>query len=161
MNVNITSCTKENRFIIENLSQFYFYDMQRCSKHTHYLFNKDGRFEKMPYFDNYWEEKNAYAYLIKYNDLSIGFALIHNKTLNDKANFKIAEFFILASFRKQGIARYSVNQIMKQHRGIWEVSVFKDNMIANAFWNSVLKNVTVREYPLYPDFWVYEMINYN
>ena len=155
MSITIVKCMKENRFIIENLIQFYFYDLQQCSEHAHYPFNMDGRFEKMPYFDNYWEEKNAYPYLIKQKDLPIGFALVHDKTLDVKADLKIAEFFILAAFRKQGIARYAASQIMKQHRGVWEVSVLKDNTVANAFWSKVLLNVTPRQYPQYPDFLVY------
>ena len=67
----------------------------------------------------------------------------------------MAEFFILAAFRKQGIARLAVSQIMKRHHGVWEVSVLKDNTIANAFWNKVLLNITPSQYPQYPDFLVY------
>ena len=154
-NIHIGLCTKSNRHIIENLTQFYFYDLQQCSKHAHYPLNMNGRFEKMPYFDNYWEEEKAYPYLIKQNDLPIGFALVHDKTLDVKADWKMAEFFILAAFRKQGLARFAVSQIMKQHRGIWEVSVLKDNTIANAFWSKVLLNITPRQYPQYPDFLIY------
>jgi ribosomal-protein-alanine N-acetyltransferase len=155
MNIEIIKCMIENRSVIENLIQFYFYDLQQCSQYAHYPLNTDGRFKKMPYFDNYWEEKNSYPYLIKLKDLPIGFALVHGKTLDTQADWKMAEFFILAAFRKQGIANYAVNHIMKLHHGVWEVSVLKDNTVANAFWNKVLPNATPRQYSQYPDFLVY------
>lgn len=156
LHLEVLLCPKEHSHIIENLLQFYFYDMQRGSKFAHYPLHSNGQFENLPYFKNYWEEENAFPYLIRKNNQSIGFALVHDHTLS-KANFKMAEFFILDTYRMQGIGQYVVTEIMKQHRGVWEVSVYKDNELANVFWRKVLPNHQIRHYPEYPNFLVYEV----
>ena len=155
--IHVGLCSEENKYKIENLTQFYFYDLQQCSRYAHYTFKDYGLFEKMPYFDTFWKDKNAYPYLIKKAQLPVGFALIHDLTLNNAANWKMAEFFILAPYRKQGIARRAVRQILKQHPGLWEISVLKDNEIANKFWASILSNASTMLYTQYPEFIVYEM----
>ena len=160
-NIEIELCAKEMKHIIANLAQFYFYDLLQSSQFADYKLQPNGLFEKMPYFDNYWEEKERYPYLIKQSELSIGFALVHDITIHHNADWKMAEFFLLAPFRKKGIAQYAVNNIMKRHQGLWEISVLKDNEIAKKFWGNIFPDASNRIYDQYPTFIVYETVSSN
>lgn len=156
--IQISLCEKEKKYIIANLIQFYFYDLLQFSQYTHYKFMENGLIEKIPYFDNYWEEKNRYPYLIRQAQIPIGFALIHDITLNKDADWKMAEFFILAPYRKKGIGQSVVKSIFKEMPGLWEISVLKDNESAKNFWCHLLSPDTVpRHYEKFPQFLVYEI----
>jgi predicted acetyltransferase len=124
----------------------------------HYTYGANAQFETLPHFQDYWKEDHAFLYLLKQKEMPIGFALIHNHTLNEKANWKMAEFFILSVFRRQGIARFAMMEIMKKHPGTWEIPVYKDNVEAQIFWKNTLPNIKIHQYPQYPDFIVYETI---
>lgn len=154
--IQILLCEKDSRKVIENLTQFYFYDILQNSQYSHYKLTENGIYEKMPYFENYWEEDNRYPFVIKQENLPIGFALVHNITLNKNADWKMAEFFILAPYRKKGIARYVVKNILNLLPGLWEFSVFKDNEIAKKFWQNILSDAQERTYQEYPEFIIYE-----
>lgn len=77
-------------------------------------------------------------------------------TLNKAADWKMAEFFILATHRKQGIGRQAVNKILNQHPGLWEISILKDNEVAKHFWRKILLNSTEQVYNEYPEYIVFE-----
>ncbi len=158
MDIAIQRCIEKEQFIIEHLLQFYCYDMQQHSQYAHYAYGADAQFETLPHFQDYWKEEHAFPYLIKQQEIPIGFALIHNHTLDEKANWKMAEFFVLSAFRKQGIARFAAMEIMKKHPGTWEISVYKDNLGAQTFWKNILPNIQVYQYPQYPHFIVYETV---
>ncbi|MDF1646206.1 MAG: GNAT family N-acetyltransferase [Legionellaceae bacterium] len=135
--INVTLCTESNKQIISDLCQFYFYDLDTHSNLATIEYQQ-GHYEKMAYFDNYWEEENRFPYLINQNQEPVGFALIHDITVNPKANWKLAEFFVMRPYQRQGIGQFFVEQLFKMHRGIWEVSVLKDNGPALHFWEKQL-----------------------
>jgi len=97
-------CKAKDRHIIENLCQFYHYDLDVNSNLANIHFH-NGCYEKMAYFDNYWNEENRHPYLILQDDEPIGFALVHDITVNPNATWKLAEFFIMGPFRHQGIGK--------------------------------------------------------
>ncbi len=157
MNVDIKLCKQEDKQIISGLCQFYYYDLETNSKlatlkYTH------GRYEKMAYFDNYWLEDNRFPYLIFYNDTPIGFALIHDITVNPSANWKMAEFFIMAPFRQKGIGKKVVNWLFEKHSGHWELSVLKDNDPALKFWKKVLSDSKLVTHDEFQNYLFFEVL---
>lgn len=139
MKVELKLCKKKDKKIIAGLCQFYFYDLDTNSKlaNIHY---ENGQYDQMAYFDNYWDEKDRLPYLIYKNSTPVGFALVHDITVNPQADWKIAEFFIMAPYRYQGVGKQAVEWLFKKYHGLWEVSVLKDNGIALKFWNKLLDN---------------------
>lgn len=157
--IKIYLCKQENKYVIENLIQFYCYDLIQYSKHANYQFMQNGLFENIPYFDNYWLEDKRYPYLITQDQTPIGFALVHDITLNKNADWKMAEFFIFAPYRRKGIGQHVVKTIFKQHPGLWEISVLNDNEIAKNFWQRLLSQNSIHHYyAQYPQYIVYETI---
>jgi predicted acetyltransferase len=155
--IQIELCEKNNQQTIENLTQFYYYDLSQLSKHANIHLMKEGLFEKILHLSKYWEEKDRHPYLIKQANLPIGFALIHNLTINKEADWTMAEFFILAPYRKKGVGRHVIKSIFKQFPGFWEIAVFKDNHVAQEFWRNILpSSAPHRYYETHPQFIVYE-----
>ena len=132
---SITLASLQEKDIIERLTQFYYYELHANSKLAHLSYG-DGVYEKMPYLDNYWHEKKRYPYLIRYQKRPIGFSLVHDVTVNPNLDWKFAELFIMAPFRRLGLAHHVVHQVIKSHLGTWEVSVLKDNTPALCFWKN-------------------------
>lgn len=142
MTIELKLCKKADKKILAGLCQFYYYDLDFHSKlaNIHYA---DGQYDEMAYFDYYWTEKNRRPYLIYNNSIPVGFALVHDITVNPKADWKMAEFFIMARYRHQGIGKHAVQWLFNKHHGLWEISVLKDNQAALEFWHKCLDNPTV------------------
>ncbi len=130
-------CEQSNQHILADLCQFYYYDLHTHSKLANLCY-QHGHYQKMAYFDNYWEEANRFPYLIYKNHEPVGFALIHDISVNPKANWKLAEFFVMAPYQREGIGQFVVDTLFQKHQGLWEISVLKDNQPALTFWEKQL-----------------------
>ncbi len=130
-------CEKLNQHIIADLWQLYCYDLHTYSNLAN-IYYQDGRYEPMAYFDNYWDESNRFPYVLYKNHEPVGFALVHDISVNPKADWKLAEFFIMAPFRREGLGQFLIEQLFQKHQGLWELSVLKDNVPALQFWEKNL-----------------------
>jgi predicted acetyltransferase len=158
MSLNLTLCPKADKKIIADLCQFYFYDLDAHSKlaNIHY---DNGHYKQMAYFENYWHEKNRFPYLIYKNHIPIGFALVHNISVNPKADWKLAEFFIMAPYKRQGIGAAAIEQLFEKHQGMWEISVLKDNMPAIKFWGEILSGSQKSTHDAFQNYVFFEISN--
>jgi predicted acetyltransferase len=52
----------------------------------------------------------------------------------------LVEFYIAAQFRNRGFGCEAAEALFKLHRGMWSVSVRRDNSAGQAFWASVLSS---------------------
>ncbi|MGR5144862.1 GNAT family N-acetyltransferase [Photobacterium sp. DNB23_23_1] len=98
-----------------------------------------GLYSLGKYFDLYWTDKDRFAYLCLNDNEPVGFALVREITTN---KFSIAEFFILSSKRRKGIATRFAQEVFQQHLGGWSVSQLESNKLAQCFWRKVISNYT-------------------
>ncbi|MCH9762802.1 MAG: GNAT family N-acetyltransferase [Gammaproteobacteria bacterium] len=150
-------CSKENQQIIKNLCQLYYYDLDSHSKLAN-IYYHEGVYEQRAYFDNYWNEKNRFPYLIYKNAVPIGFALVHDISVNPTADWKLAEFFIMAPYKRQGIGSLVLKQLFQKHQGLWEISVLKDNTPAIKFWSKMLENHKQVIHPEFSNYVFFEIV---
>ncbi len=157
MKIEISLCKKEDKKIIAGLCQFYLYDLDTNSQlaNVHY---DNGQYVQMDHFDNYWAEEERFPYLIYKSGIPVGFALVHDITVNPQADWKIAEFFIMTPYRHQGIGKQAVEWLFKKHHGIWEISVLKDNVSALKFWNKLLDNPIPLTYEDFQNYIYFEVL---
>ena len=59
-------------------------------------------------------------------------------SVNIKADWKLAEFFIMAPYRLQGMGQLAMEKLFQKHQGLWEISVLRDNKPALKFWEKML-----------------------
>lgn len=131
------SVTIENatdKVVISNLIQLYLYDM---TSDMPFAVGADGRYD-YDQLDHFWQ----HPYKIHAGEDLVGFALvIDNCPITQTSNcFFMAEFFILKSYRNQGIGRASAQQILDRHPGNWHVATITKNLTAVSFWDAILKD---------------------
>ncbi len=86
------------------------------------------------YFDAFWREAERWPMWIVSDGETAGFALVRK----DGARMEMAEFFIEPAFRRGGIGVRAARAIIQRFPGRWELSEFRENLPAIAFWRRVL-----------------------
>ncbi|WP_270168594.1 GNAT family N-acetyltransferase [Paenibacillus sp. SYP-B4298] len=147
--IQLLRAEEHDKPVIRNLMQYYQYDTTEYNNEDPSPF---GLFD-YNYLDHYWtdhgkETEGRVAYIIKIRGNLAGFAMVNNfSVINCDSNAKtIAEFFIMRKWRKQGIGRNVALRIFDTHMGGWEVKQEKENLIAQKFWESVVKQYTNGRY---------------
>jgi GNAT superfamily N-acetyltransferase len=83
--ITIEYVAKEDRLVIKSMLDEYLSEL--------------GDATAYPYLDLYWQESTRFPYLIRVGSEVAGFALVRK---NERDRFEIAEFCVLASFRRRG-----------------------------------------------------------
>jgi predicted acetyltransferase len=133
--MEIKQASAQDREIVENLMQIYLHDL---SQFDGSLPNSRGKFDCGEHFPLYWTEPDRYPYLFSEHGAVVGFALVRRLGFDVYA---VAEFFVLRAYRGKGIARSCAKALFELHRGTWQVAELEENIPAQEFWRS-----TIREY---------------
>jgi predicted acetyltransferase len=62
-------------------------------------------------------------------------------------DFRLAEFFAAAPFRRSGVGRAAAEAVLGAHDGTWQLEVVDGNEPALRFWRGVLGGIPHREEP--------------
>jgi predicted acetyltransferase len=141
VDLQIVKVPKEEKEILQNLMQFYFYDF---SEFIDSDVKENGLYGKYPYLDDYWVyENNRLPYLIKHEGKHVGFVLVRYIEIEDKEpHYSIAEFFIMKKYRRLGFGKEVAIKIFDVHKGHWKVFQMEKNVPAKLFWNKVINEYT-------------------
>jgi len=145
----LVAARHDQRLLIENLIQLYLYDM---TSFMPFPVGLDGRFE-YDFLDRFWR----HPYLIMVGDEIAGFALVVDECplTGRQPCWFMAEFFVLAAYRRRGVARQALGAALARHSGDWHIAVPLANTPALAFWSSVLdtRKPSVRQLNFEGDDW--------
>lgn len=100
----------------------------------------DGVFE-YKWFDEYWREPDRHPFWALADGERAGFALVRRA---DK-RWEMAEFYSFPEFRRTGVALDFARQLLKRFPGAWELSEYRSNVGAVAFWHRVIKKYPFAE----------------
>lgn len=136
MDFELVQAVEEQKDVIANIIQYYFYDF---SEFVDIDVEADGKFKPYQYLDDYWQEKNdRFPYLIEVGEQYAGFVLVRFIESEERSYFSIAEFFIMKKYRRGGLGKAVAHRIFDMHRGEWEVFEIEPNKPAQAFWRKVI-----------------------
>ena len=136
--------TVDDRPTVGNLLQLYLHDM---SAFVPTSISPDGRFA-YPYLDRYWSEEGEaegrVPFIFTVNGELAGFALrnSHSRLGQPPPVSSIAEFFVLRTWRGQGIGRAATFALFEQFPGRWEVAQLRANEPAHRFWRRAIDAYT-------------------
>lgn len=150
MHISIHLASLSQKHVISNLLELYSHDFSEISPDKNrFDVNENGRFE-YPYLDEYWNENNRFAYLIRIDGKIAGFALVNQNSIlqNSNPSFQMAEFFVLRKYRGRGVGINAAKKILYQHPGLWEIPVIRNNLSGFKFWTSLLKQVVKNQYQI-------------
>ena len=127
--------TEDARPLLENLWQFYAHDL---AKYRGSRIGEDGKFGlgRLPLlFTN--DDRIGYFFYLE-SDL-VGFSIIQGLDQETKI---VSEFFILGSFRNQGLGKEIALKLFHLHPGKWEIPFQEFNSPAALFWRKVAATAT-------------------
>lgn len=112
--------------------QFYNYDMSE-SVPIHFAAN--GLYQLQPK-EAYWAQFLVAAFLIKVDGELAGFAVLDTETSAPDRQYNLGYFFVARRYRKQGVGRAAVLQLMSNFPGSWEIYHLVSNLPAAKFWQT-------------------------
>jgi ribosomal-protein-alanine N-acetyltransferase len=134
---------------IQNMGRFYVYDISKeMCREPGWEIPADGLYECLD-LKKYWEDKNAFQFIVRYHDEIVGFVFIDKKGSAPDIEFNMAQFFILARFSGQGVGRHVAFECFKQFCGTWEVMVMLQNKSAYQFWKRIISEYTKNQFEEY------------
>ncbi|MEJ6472955.1 GNAT family N-acetyltransferase [Pseudoalteromonas piscicida] len=88
-------------------------------------------------------EEECTAYLIVVADRVAGFAAVEPTKIMGKEMPELADIFILPKYRKQGIAKFTIQHLMQSGTNQWHVAVYLNDSLALKFWSNLFTQLNV------------------
>jgi predicted acetyltransferase len=145
MDIKIEPVKKDEKEILRNLLEKYFYEFSQYEDND---VNDIGLYG-YSYLDNYWQEDNRFPYFIKADKKLAGFVLVNNyNEINVKTDYAMAEFCVFYKYRRKGIGKYAAKYIFNKHRGKWQLRYHPKNIVSKMFWNNIINEITGGDYEM-------------
>lgn len=128
------------RETLANLVQLYIHDFSEfLSTQRKLEVEENGRFADLLHLDDYWNEADRAVWFIRAGGALAGFALLNKRSHCDRpVDFNMGEFFVMRTFRRDGIGARAAIDLIEMHPGQWEIAVSLRNPPALAFWPRVV-----------------------
>ncbi|TCT17228.1 putative acetyltransferase [Natranaerovirga pectinivora] len=146
MNIDIVQVGIEDKEVLRNLLEKYNYEF---SQYNNRDVNKLGLYG-YDYLDNYWTEKNRWAFFIVVDDHLAGFIMVNDypEVQEEKTDYTLAEFFIMLKYRRCGIGKYAAYKVFDMFKGRWQLKRHPKNLASVYFWDKVVRDYTKGNYRL-------------
>jgi predicted acetyltransferase len=128
------------REALANLVQLYIHDFSEfLSVQRKLAVEEDGRFADLLRLDDYWNESDRSVWFIRAGGELAGFALLNTRShCHRPVDFNMGEFFVMRTFRRDGVGARAAVDLIRMHPGQWEIAVSERNPPALAFWPRVV-----------------------
>lgn len=140
--IELELVTLAHKETLRNVMALYLYEFSQYGGED---VDEDGRFPYR-YFDLYWTEAGRFPYLIQVNDQIAGLVLVRTLDDGDDPLFHLAEFFVMAKYRRQGVGREAAFRLFDRYQGRWEVQQEAANLPAQTFWRAIIGAYTDGRY---------------
>lgn len=148
MHIELLPTSIEQLSLIANLYQYYAYESSDWEQED---VEADGRFYiHQPHLERYWSEPDWSAQLILADGFIAGFLLIERSELPGINALELADLFILKKYRRHGIGRALVQQVLGSG-GSWLVRFYGQDELAAAFWRTLLPELPRGCRQIWPD----------
>ena len=131
MSITADLATADETVILLDLWQLYMTDL---ATYRDSVIQADGRYRD-DRLRTYLAYDDHWSYLIRNRDEIVGFALIRK---SKPGTHVIGEFFIKSEFRRSGIGRCAVTEILPRFAGNWEIPFQEENVKAANFWRRTI-----------------------
>jgi predicted acetyltransferase len=118
--------------------QFYMYDF---SEWLPISLNDDGLFSIRPQHE-YFSKPTTKFYVITVDGENAGFASVDDEVNHPDTNHNIGYFFIARKFRRKGVAKFVVAELLARFSGGWQIFHITENLGAAVFWKNVIPKLT-------------------
>lgn len=133
--MRITPVTETNAHIYHTLVQSYEAEFSPITKKKP---NASGLFELDTHLG-----VDIPGYLLMIEDTPAGIAAINAQ---EAPAYEVCEFYVVPSFRKNGIGIEFAHALWKHHPGEWEIKQIQGAEYATAFWRKTIESFVGSEY---------------
>jgi predicted acetyltransferase len=141
MEIEVLHATAQDKPALQRLMQFYLYDF---SEFLNLEMGDNGVFME-GILDSYFSgNETRTPYLIKVNGKLAGFILVSDQVILEESKGAkcIKEFFVMRRYRRAGIGRIALKNLLDSAPSAWEVRVVANNQPAIHFWMAALHQLT-------------------
>jgi predicted acetyltransferase len=143
MNIELVPVCVEEKEILRNLLEKYDYEF---SQYDNRDVNKLGLYG-YSYLDNYWTEKNRWAFFINVDGKLAGFAMIVDiPEAREYTDYTMAEFFVLYKYRRCGVGKSAAFSLFGRFKGKWQLRRHPKNVGSVHFWDNIINDYTKGNY---------------
>jgi len=130
MTVTLRAADRPQWPVIENLMQFYNYEL---SAWYPVAFAEDGRYA-IPSKAGYFALPGTQAWLILADGELAGFAVVDDELVDARRDLNLGYFFVGRRFRGRGVGAAAFGGLLARYPGAWELYYLARNEAAAAFW---------------------------
>ncbi|OYX51341.1 MAG: hypothetical protein B7Y90_01580 [Alphaproteobacteria bacterium 32-64-14] len=145
--IHLERAEPSQRETLANLVQLYIHDFSEfLTAQRKLAVEEDGRFADLLRLEDYWREPDRSVWFIRAGGQLAGFALLNRNSHCDRPlDFNMGEFFVMRTFRRDGVGARAAIDLIQMHPGQWEIAVSARNPPALAFWPRVIAAAGVRD----------------
>lgn len=138
MSIELVPASAEQLPLIRNLYQFYAYESSDWEQEDVEI---DGRFYvHEPHLQRYWQDEGWSALLILVDGFIAGFLLLERCDDPSVAEMEFADLFVLRKYRRLGIGRAVLQQVVSDGR-TWLACCYEQDELASTFCKQVLSEL--------------------
>lgn len=138
MSIELIPASEEQLPLIRNLYQFYAYESSDWEQED---VETDGRFYvHEPHLQRYWQDEGWSAGLILVDGFISGFLLLEACEDRALADMEFADLFLLRKYRRQGIGRALLQQMVSDGRR-WLLCCYAQDELASTFCRQMLSEL--------------------
>lgn len=141
MDVKLIKMNRQDQPMLENLLELYVYEFSSYLPDVRLRDNGRYGFDATLFLT----DKRFHSFLIRVENEIAGFAIVEER----KKDRSIREFFVLRKFTRNGVGKKVAFTLFSMFEGKWEVHQVEKNYPAQAFWRSIIKEITQNEYREY------------
>ncbi len=94
---------------------------------------------------NYWAQSPIWPYLMIVGDEVAGFCMLRHYP-GEFETIDIDQYYVVKTFRRQGVGIKSLTMLVKMHPGNWLIRVLKPNDGAFKFWVNAVESCIGKNY---------------
>ena len=145
--IDLIPAVKTDYPTLYNLARFYSYDISEFfGDEPGWEMEDDGLYGVGVNYEQYFENENAFPFLVRYKGELAGFAIVDKNSIDPSADFNMAQFFILRIYKRKGFGKQAAFQCFEKFIGSWEVDVMPKNKTAYHFWRSIIDEFTLNNF---------------
>jgi len=135
MAVEIVPVPEADKALLWSYFQDYADELTRYGTHS----RVDGEYP-YPHFDLYWRDPERYPFWAMVDGKRAAFALVHCGERTE-----MAEFYSFPAFRRTGAALEFAQALFRMYPGPWELTQYRGNHGAVAFWRCAITDYPYTE----------------
>jgi len=135
MQMTLKRVKGDNENVLINLMEKYEYEF---SQYHHWDVQASGLYGC--YFEEEYREENGKyaAFLIEVDGRLAGFVMIGDGINGDKkTDYQVNELFVMHKYRRLGIGKQALFEILDANKGTWQVLYHPNNKASACFWERI------------------------